>query len=60
MALEKPAWLTDEQKDNTELVQGVGWVLTHPNGTKENIVSIKGVISEAEEEEEEEEEEEAE
>ena len=57
MALEKPVWLTDEQKDNTELVQGVGWVLTHPSGTKENIVSIKGTIPEAEEAEPEEEEE---
>ena len=57
MALEKPVWLTDEQKDNTEFVQGVGWVLTHPSGTKENIVSIKGTIPEAEEAEPEEEEE---
>ena len=63
MALEKPAWLTDEQQDNTEYVQGVGWILTHPSGTRENIVSVKGNLpgaEEAEEAEEVEEEEEAE
>tara|TARA_B100000809_G_scaffold163583_1_gene160917 strand:- start:7624 stop:7803 length:180 start_codon:yes stop_codon:yes gene_type:complete len=57
MALEKPAWLTEEQKTNTEYVQGVGWVLTHPSGTSENIVSVKGNLPGSEEVVEEEEEE---
>lgn len=36
---DKPKWLTDAQKADTELTEA-GWVFTQPNGTKELLVAL--------------------
>lgn len=38
----KPKWLTDAEKENC-VATPAGWVLTHPDGTKEILVAIRGL-----------------